>query len=62
MTQRRFIEFMTRLIRESEKKVLFIVDNQRVHHGKIVRQWLSERQPQIEIFYTSPYSPEINAD
>ena len=62
MTQRRFIEFMTRLIKDSEKKVLFIVDNLRVHHGKLVQQWLSERKTQIEVFYTSPYSPEINPD
>ncbi len=33
MNQQRFIEFMKRLIHDSEKKVVFIVDNLRVHHG-----------------------------
>lgn len=33
-----------------------------MHHGKIVQQWLSEHQNEIEVFYTSPYSPEINPD
>ena len=62
MNQQRFIEFMKRLVRDSEKKVLFIVDNLRVHHGKIVQQWLGEHQDKIEVFYISPYSPEINPD
>ena len=62
MNQQRFIEFMKRLIHDAEKKVLFIVDNLRVHHGKVVQQWLGEHQDEIEVFYTSPYSPEINPD
>ena len=62
MTQQRFIEFMTRLIKDSKRKVLFIVDNLRVHHGKLVQAWLDEHKDQIEIFYTSPYSLEINPD
>lgn len=62
MTQQRFIEFMRRLVHDNEKKVLFIVDNLKVHHGKIVQQWLSEHKDEIEVFYTSPYSPEINPD
>lgn len=62
MNQQRFIEFMKRLIHDADKKVLLIVDNLRVHHGKIVQQWLSEHQNEIEVFYTSPYSPEINPD
>jgi transposase len=62
MTQQRFITFLTRLIHDAEKKVLLIVDNLRVHHGKLVQAWLSEHQDEIELFFTSPYSPEINPD
>ncbi len=62
MTQQRFIEFMTRLVHDSDRKVLFIVDNLRVHHGKKVQEWLDKHTDEIEIFYTSPYSPEINPD
>lgn len=62
MTQKLFIGFMTRLVKDAKKKVLFIVDNLRVHHGKMVQKWLSEHADQIEVFYTSPYSPEINPD
>lgn len=62
MTQQRFIEFMERLIKDTDRKVLFIVDNLKVHHGRIVRGWLSEHKDEIELFFTSPYSPEINPD
>ena len=62
MTQQRFIEFMARLVHDSDRKVLFIVDNLRVHHGKKVQEWLDKHTDEIEVFYTSPYSPEINPD
>lgn len=33
MTQQRFIDFMQRLVKDTDRKVLFIVDNLKVHHG-----------------------------
>ena len=62
MTQQLFINFMERLIGDADRKVLFIVDNLKVHHGKIVQEWLGNHKDEIELFYTSPYSPEINPD
>ena len=62
MNQQRLIEFLKRLIHDADKKVLFIVDNLRVRHGKIIRQWLSEHRNEIEVFHISPDSPEINPD
>jgi transposase len=62
MTQQRFIEFLRRLVHDSDRKVFLIVDNLRVHLGKIVKQWLENHVGEIEIFFTSPYSPEINPD
>ena len=62
MTQQRFIDFMGRLVKDADRKVLFIMDNLKVHHGKIVAGWLSEHKDEIELFFTSPYSPEINPD
>jgi transposase len=62
MTQQRLIEFMERLITDSTKKVFFIVDNLKVHHGKIVKAWLAEHKNEIELFYIPPYSPELNPD
>ena len=62
MTQQRFIEFMKRLIKDAKRKVIFIVDNLKVHHGKMVQGWLSEHKDAIEIFYLPSYSPDMNPD
>lgn len=61
MTQQRFIDFMERLIKDADRKVLFIVDNL-AHHGKMAAEWVSKHKDEIELFFTSPYSPEINPD
>lgn len=62
MTQKRLIEFMGRLIHDAPRKVFLILDNLRVHHGKLVQKWLSERKEKIEIFFLPPYAPEYNPD
>jgi len=62
MNQQLFIDFMRRLVRESERKVFFIVDNLRVHHGKIVTAWLEKHKDEIEVFFLPPYAPESNPD
>lgn len=62
MTQQKLIAFMERLIHDADRKVLLIVDNLKVHHGKIVAEWVKKHVDEIEIFFTSPCSPEINPD
>ena len=52
---------------ELKDKLLFftakvIVDNLRVHHEKKVAAWVEKHSSDIELFFTSPYSPEINPD
>jgi transposase len=58
----RFIEFLQALIHDAERKVFLIVDNLRVHHAKLVKEWLTGKEHQIEVFYLPPYSPEANPD
>ena len=62
MNAQKLIDFMTRLIADSKKKVFLILDNLRVHHAKVVTAWLEEHKAQIELFYLPPYSPEYNPD
>lgn len=62
MNAERFIEFLKQLIKTSDKKLFFIVDNLRVHHSKVVKEWLEEHKQQIEMFYLPSYSPERNPD
>jgi len=58
----RFIEFLQKVIDSSDKKVYMIVDNLRVHHAKLVTEWIEEHKDKIAIFYLPPYSPEFNPD
>ena len=62
MDQWRLIRFMERLIRTSERKVFLILDNLKVHHGKIAAAWLAKRKDKIEVFFLPPYAPEYNPD
>jgi hypothetical protein len=36
------IDFLKRLTRNAAKKIFLILDNLRVHHAKVVQQWLAE--------------------
>jgi len=57
-----FIKFMRRLIKDSEKKIFLILDNLKVHHSYIARDWLEEHKDEIEVFFLPSYSPELNPD
>jgi transposase len=56
------IDFLKRLTRNAARKIFLILDNLRVHHAKVVQQWLAENADKIEAFYLPSYSPELNPD
>jgi transposase len=56
------IDFMKRLVKDTGRKVLLILDNLRVHYAKKVAAWLALRKNEIELFFLPPYSPEHNPD
>ena len=62
MNQQRLIRFMERLIRTSDQKVFLILDNLKVHHGKLVAVWLEKNKEKMEVFFLPPYAPEYNPD
>lgn len=62
MNADRLIQFMEQLIKSSEKKIYLILDNLRVHHSKLVKEWLETCQQSIEVFFLPSYSPEKNPD
>lgn len=62
MNSDKLIEFMKQLIRGKDHKVFLILDNLRVHHSKIVKEWVKEHIDKIELFFLPPYSPEKNPD
>ena len=56
------IKFMKRLIQSAGRKVYLILDNLRVHHSKLVKEWLVEHKAFIEVHYLPSYSPDLNPD
>ena len=62
MTQQRLIEFMKRMIKDIDQIVYLILNNLRVHHGKLAQKWVAENSDRIEVHYLPPYAPEYNPD
>ena len=62
MNSDRLIEFMKQLIKGSDKKIYLILDNLRVHHSKLVKEWVEENKEKIALFFLPSYSPEKNPD
>lgn len=62
MNSDKFIEFLNQLIKNNEQKIFLILDNLRVHHSHIVKDWILENKEKIELFFLPAYSPEKNPD
>jgi len=57
-----FLKFLRQLIKHRKRKIILIVDNLRVHHAKVVKEWIEKNKARIELFYLPAYSPELNPD
>jgi transposase len=62
LNAQRLIRFLTRLTRDANRMVFLILDNLKVHHATLVRDWLEAHRETIEVFYLPSYSPELNPD
>ncbi len=62
MNAKLFVKFVERLIKDAGRKVFLVLDNLRVHHGKLVEKWLESHRELVEIFYLPSYSPKLNPD
>ena len=62
INQQRFITFMGQMLQTSKQKIFLLLDNLRVHHGKMVSEWASRHREKIELFFLPPYAPESNPD
>jgi hypothetical protein len=62
MTQQKLTVFCKRLIKTVWHKVFLILDNLKVHHGKLFKKWIADNREKIEVFYLPSYSPEQNPD
>lgn len=62
MSAQVLITFMKQSVKGAGRKIFLILDNWRVHHAKLVMQWVGKHWKEIELFYLPPYSPELNPD
>ena len=61
-TADKFIEFLRRLIKHSNRMVYLIVDGHPVHKSAKVKKWIGKRENKIRLFLLPAYSPELNPD
>lgn len=57
-----FLQFLKRLVRQSNRKIFLIVDNHRSHKSKMVNEWLTKNVDRINVYYLPSYCPELNPD
>jgi hypothetical protein len=62
LTAKVLIAFMKRLVHGHQKRIFLVLDILRVHHSKLVKQWLEENEDKIVAFYLPSYSPELNPE
>lgn len=62
MTSTLFIDFLKRLVQNSEKPVFLIVDGHPVHKAKAVKKYVESTEGKLSIFFLPPYSPDLNPD
>ena len=61
-TQSVMIDFLDRLARDAQRKIMVIADGHPAHRGRRLRQWLREHASQCELVLLPGYAPELNPD
>jgi transposase len=55
-----FLQRLSSVSRQSERKVIVIIDNAKYHHAKLHQLWREQQAPEFVLDYLPPYSPELN--
>ena len=57
-----FLEFLRRLLRQSDRRVYLIIDRHPVHRSLKVKSWVKEHEERLRLVFLPSYSPQINPD
>ena len=57
-----FIEFLRRLLVNTETPIFLIVDGHPTHKAKSVKRFVADQEGWLELYFLPPYSPELNPD
>ena len=56
-----FLNFLKNvLVQYPEGKIIMILDNARIHHAKLLQEFLFGDGKRIELIFLPPYSPNLN--
>jgi transposase len=62
ITAPQFLEFITRLLHNSDCPVFLTVDSHPVHRAKSIKTFAEANKDHFRLFHLPPYSPELNPD
>lgn len=57
-----YLEFLKRLIHNTQRPVFLVVDGHPVHKSRAVKDYVASTSGKLRLFYLPPYSPELNPD
>lgn len=57
-----FIEFLKRLVHNTDRPIFLIVDGHSSHKAKEVQRYVESLDGWLELFFLPPCSPELNPD
>lgn len=56
-----FLQFLKNVLsRYPHEKTIMILDNEKIHHTKLLKGFLQENRNRLELVFLSPYSPSLN--
>lgn len=56
-----FLQFLKNLLsRNKTGKTVVILDNARIHHAKLLQDFLEDNKGQLQLIFLPPYSPNLN--
>ena len=56
-----FLGFLKNILIEYPKgKIVIILDNARIHHAKLLQNFLEENRNRLSLMFLPPYSPNLN--
>ena len=57
-----FVEFLKKLVHDTNDPIFLVLDNHSVHKARIVRDYVDSLDGRLKLFFLPPYSPELNPD
>jgi len=55
-----FLSFLKNIASKYSGKIVMILDNARIHHAKLLQDFLDEHKDRLTFMFLPPYSPDLN--